>query len=260
MSADTIQASVGMHDNGAKNCYNLAKDIQTVVKLLNFIVETDGGTSSHPLSPSASPVQLSRAIQHFQQTQNDLGGTPRLSVDGHVDPGQSTLARLNQIARKISPITIDDLFFPPLREPIPGFDVVAPDGTIIELPLRYVRPNGTSITYVHTDANVTVRVEEQGGHKFYFVVIDNPTNQDPTGPLRPVPKAIAEGIAKAALKKAVSGTPKLLGFALEFGISKVVGGLVSAVVSVLDPSPLGRVIMFVAKREDKNILYTIINP
>src|SRR4051812_41704536 len=108
MAADAIQASVGMHENGTKNCYNLAEDVSTIIKLLNFSANGQGGTRDNKLSPSASPQDLFRAIKNFQQTQNDGGSTPRLSVDGHVDPRGNTLARLNQTARKIGPLNPED--------------------------------------------------------------------------------------------------------------------------------------------------------
>jgi hypothetical protein len=78
-----------------------------------------------------------------------------------VDPGASTLSRLNEIARKIQPVQPEDIFLPPLHEAIPGFDVTADDGTIVELPRQHVRPNDTVVTYLHADAKVTVRIENQ---------------------------------------------------------------------------------------------------
>jgi len=113
---DSIQASVGKYNNGATNCYNVPKDVAVVVKLLNLIAQADGGTNENKLTATPSPDQLFRAILRFQQTQNNLGKTPRLSVDGHVDPGGLTLSRLNQVARRIGPIDPPD--FPP-DPPIP---------------------------------------------------------------------------------------------------------------------------------------------
>lgn len=137
MPVDTIQGSVGMHHKGTTKCYNFPNDVTAIVRLLNLIDNAEGGISSTQPTASASPVQIFRAIRHFQQTQNDLGRLPKLSVDGHVDPGASTCSRLNEIARKIQPVQPEDIFLPPLREAIPGFDVTADDGTIIELPRQY---------------------------------------------------------------------------------------------------------------------------
>jgi hypothetical protein len=161
MPVDMIQGSVGMHHNGTTRCYNFPNDVAAIVRLLNLIDDAEGGISSTQLTASASPVQIFRAIRHFQQTQNDLGCLPKLSVDGHVDPGASTLSRLNQIARKIQPVQPEDIFLPPLREAIPGFDVTADEGTFVELPRQHVRPNGTVVTYLHADAKVTVGIENQ---------------------------------------------------------------------------------------------------
>lgn len=55
MPDDKIQASVGMHKNGTTNCYNLPKDVAAIVKLLNFISDSEGGTGSAKLPPSPSP-------------------------------------------------------------------------------------------------------------------------------------------------------------------------------------------------------------
>jgi hypothetical protein len=97
MSSETIGASVGMHKNGATNCYNQPNDVATVVKLLNSISAAEGGTKDANLPPSAGPSQLYQAIRNFQQKQNALGRLPLLSVDGHVDPNDKTLARLNSL-------------------------------------------------------------------------------------------------------------------------------------------------------------------
>ncbi len=98
MSSETIGASVGMHNNGTTNCFNQAPDVAKIVKLLNMISAAEGGSAADKLPASPSAIQLYRPILRFQQVQNNLGRTPRLSVDGHVDPGDATLARLNQLA------------------------------------------------------------------------------------------------------------------------------------------------------------------
>jgi hypothetical protein len=100
---ETINASVGMHNNGTTNCFNQPADVVKIVKLLNLIPASEGGTAADKLSASPSASQLYRAIRHFQQVQNDLGRRPRLSVDGHVDPGAPTLGRLNQLASTPAP-------------------------------------------------------------------------------------------------------------------------------------------------------------
>jgi hypothetical protein len=122
MAGDQIQASVGMYNDGTTNCYNLPQDVATIIGLLNSIADSDGGTGgANSLDPSASPGQLFRAILNFQKTQDDTGRTPRLSVDGHVDPAGATLARLIEIARRVkpkppSPATLQVI---PFNEPTP---------------------------------------------------------------------------------------------------------------------------------------------
>ena len=104
-SPETIGASVGMHNNGATNCFNQPADVAKIVKLLNLIAASEGGAAADKLPASPTAVQLYKAILRFQKTQNDLGHTPRLSVDGHVDPGGAALSRLNQLASVTPPVT-----------------------------------------------------------------------------------------------------------------------------------------------------------
>jgi hypothetical protein len=120
MAARKIHASVGMHKNGTRNCFNLPSDVKTIVDLLNLVSSSDGAPDD-PLPASPSPTELYQSIINFQQTQNDLGRMPRLSVDGHVDPGAPTLDRLNRLAdRAPAP------YLPVLPDPVPS---LGPDYT-----------------------------------------------------------------------------------------------------------------------------------
>ena len=89
----TIKASVGLR-NGTQ-CYNVVSDQLVVIGLLNSIPAFAGGTQDQPLS--ASPRwglcsnALAQAILNFQQMYS-------LPVDGHVDPGGTTILRMNQAA------------------------------------------------------------------------------------------------------------------------------------------------------------------
>jgi hypothetical protein len=103
MPNESIKASVGMHNKGTTNCYNLPPDVAKIIRLLNWLSFSDGGMVLTQLNPSASAQDLYKAILHFQQVQNDSMSTPRLSVDGHVDPGGNTLARLNMLAEPARP-------------------------------------------------------------------------------------------------------------------------------------------------------------
>jgi hypothetical protein len=102
MSFQTISASVGMHKDGTTNCFNQPADVSTIVKLLNSISSAEGGTKDSNLLSFASATQLYQAIRSFQQKQNALGRLPLLSVDGHVDPNDKTLARLNSLSSATS--------------------------------------------------------------------------------------------------------------------------------------------------------------
>lgn len=94
-----IQASVGMYNTGTTPRHNLPGDVKTIIDLLNSIPGGEGGKKDSAISASGvSPKILYDSIRIFQQKQNGLGKTPRLSVDGHVDPGGQTLNRLNALA------------------------------------------------------------------------------------------------------------------------------------------------------------------
>src|SRR5215471_1608009 len=99
----SIQASVGKFEGGTRQCFNLVKDQQTVIKLLNRISTDDGGAAGN-LTEDPSFLQngivlepLFEAILTFQKAQSGL------SVDGHVDPGEKTISRLNELAFPFTP-------------------------------------------------------------------------------------------------------------------------------------------------------------
>ena len=254
--AKSIQASVGIA-NG-KQCYNLLPDQDTVRSLLNLIGTLQGGafgTLDKPTKHGICSPQLHSAILNFQRMNH-------LSVDGHVDPNQRTIHQLVGLADPDKPnIVPSDLFIPKNREHMPGFDILAPDGVIIDFPRAKVI-NGKRKTLRHDDAevNVFIEIDPPTGRKRYVVVIDNPTDETPSGPLQPVPKAVAAAIAKKVVKKRVPALPKLFGRALVFGAGKIVGGVVSVAASVLDPSPIGQVLVWDAKQDELLVHYVIINP
>ena len=139
MADDRIQASVGMLHYGTMPCTNLREDVATIIKLLNAISPAAGGTSGldNRLPPTARPLELYDAILRFQQVQNRNVGSPRLSEDGHVDPGDSTLERLNRMARRIGPIgPHEGPFFPP-DIPRPPGERPSPSSTVFSI--RFVK-------------------------------------------------------------------------------------------------------------------------
>ena len=92
-----IQASIGKYHYGAKQCYNLPKDQLHVANLLDLVGKDQGGTDGALLLGLDSfrwglaNEQLYKAIQVFQNKQ--FG-----SSDGHVDPGEKTIRRLEALA------------------------------------------------------------------------------------------------------------------------------------------------------------------
>jgi hypothetical protein len=96
-----ISASVGKLESGGQ-CYNVVADQNIVIGLLNSIGRAQGGRREQPVPGNprwgvASP-DLHAAILQFQRTN-------RLSVDGHIDPGQTALRRLDELASQPSPLT-----------------------------------------------------------------------------------------------------------------------------------------------------------
>jgi len=110
----TIQASVGIA--AGRHCHNLVSDQAAVIDLLNSISARRGGRidnkiPSAPLRQGFCSAALHRAILGFQAVNSKEFG---LSVDGHVDPGQKTLAALNRIVsfNKIGGVDVSEIGFP----------------------------------------------------------------------------------------------------------------------------------------------------
>jgi hypothetical protein len=119
-----IDASVGKHHSGATQCYNLPKDQLRVANLLDLVPRIQGGTEG-TLLLSLDKIRwgivddrLYRAIQVYQRKQ--FGST-----DGHVDPNQRTIHKLEETAFATDPTK------PPAGgTPLPNqpqFNVPAPD-------------------------------------------------------------------------------------------------------------------------------------
>jgi hypothetical protein len=156
---------------------------------------------------------------------------------------------------RIGPVDPSEVFMPPLRDHMPGFDVRAKDGTIIDLPVRLGRP----FNWLDLDGDpADVFIDNNpDGQPLYVVVIQHST--DLPGPGRKIAPAVAQGIAKAAAKTVVSDLPKAAGFAVKWGIGKLAGGVVSIIASIIDPSPIGNEFVWNVKRADgKAVRYTVV--
>jgi hypothetical protein len=92
-----IQASIGKHHYGTKQCYNLPKDQLFVANLLDLIGTDQGGTDGKLLLGLEKirwgivDERLYQALQIFQKKQ--FGST-----DGHVDPNERTIRKLEALA------------------------------------------------------------------------------------------------------------------------------------------------------------------
>ena len=105
----TISASVGLHG------VNRSDDVTTVQQLLDKVPASQGGPVPLLVVDGISGPKTREAIQKFQLHHFGWGG-----ADGRVDPGQQTLAKLNEF--DTSPVT-PPVPVPPAPEP-EGMDFV----------------------------------------------------------------------------------------------------------------------------------------
>jgi hypothetical protein len=193
------------------------------------------------------------AVYQYKKSRNIINLSYQRAPDKIV--GKMTIRALDEeLVHRIGPIDPGDVFLPPLREEIPGFSVRASDGTIIDLPSRVGRPfdiidlDGDRVdTFIESDVN---------GKKIYCVVIQHNT-QNP-GPVRKLAPAAAGAVAKIAAKTAIADLPKAVGFVLKWGVGKLVGGLVSSVAGLLDPTVGGKDIVWTVKLSDTKLVKYVV--
>jgi hypothetical protein len=129
-----IQASVGKHLHATKQCYNLPNDQLRVANLLDLIGSDQGGTNGALLLNLPQirwgivDERLYRAIQVFQTKQFGFS-------DGHVDPGEKTIRKLEELAFATPPAgkpgqpsvpTSNTPFQPPTDMPNPSMGWLDP--------------------------------------------------------------------------------------------------------------------------------------
>jgi peptidoglycan hydrolase-like protein with peptidoglycan-binding domain len=170
--------------------------------------------------------------------------------------GKMTIAAMDyELTHHFGPIDPSDLFVPPAREQMPGFDVQAADGTIIDLPGRVGRPFDW-IDLNGDPADVFIETAPSG-EKLYSVVIQH--NTDFPGPARTITPTVVQAIASTAAKASVRNLPKAPGFVLRWAFGKLAGGVVSVIASLLVPSPVGKEFVWTAKTGDgKLVRYTVV--
>jgi len=166
-----ITASVGMVD-GSTQCYNVASDQEIVQDLLNNILLSAGGAGhslSDPIQWGVVSPSLYQAIINFQ-TSNGL------SVDGHVDPHGSAIARMEALSAGAPAGTSETApgglaegpivrECGPMREVASGF-----------LPASFMidgGPDGTVIVTGAPGAQVEVDVRTPGGIGTVYINIDD---------------------------------------------------------------------------------------
>lgn len=195
-----------------------------------------------------------KAVLAYKTKRQIIGNYQKVADD---IVGKMTIAKLDEEMRvkergTFRPEEIKSILGPPVIEPIPGSDAVAPDGFIIPIP-KFVRlGNGRSIGL----EQARIDVFKSGPN--YFMVIDN------LAPSHPNAQAAASAAAQAAAKRATSNAlkriPDVERSIISFGVGKMAGGLVSVIGLVLDPSPIGREIIWDAVIDGKNVRYTVLTP
>jgi hypothetical protein len=127
-----IDASVGLYRNGTKQCYNLPKDQLRIANLLDLIGTQDGGTDGNlqmtiqKLQWGVVDLRLEQAIQTFQKKQ--FGFT-----DGHVDPGEKTIRKLEELAFRTPP-TPAPAGTAPTPTGVPNLPSLTPDSLPVQGP------------------------------------------------------------------------------------------------------------------------------
>ncbi len=111
--AKSISASVGL------NGVNRYDDVVVIQKLLNQVPVIEGGPSPLLVVDGICGPKTRGAIQQFQLKQFGWSG-----ADGRVDPGQQTLARLNQFDAGPAPPPVPPV--PPEPEPVSMDFVIIP--------------------------------------------------------------------------------------------------------------------------------------
>lgn len=89
-----VGGSVGLY--GGKQCYNFLHDQITVIDLLNNIPGNMGGRKERPLSKLGLRDRVVSSELHQQIL--TFQGANGLVTDGHIDPGRSTIRKLNQLS------------------------------------------------------------------------------------------------------------------------------------------------------------------
>jgi len=225
---NTIQASVGIR-NGDQ-CFNLPDDQLTVIRLLDRVLPSLGGTSGNDLEFAAPVVggtcshELHQAILHFQTTNQ----AEVLYVDGHIDPGGGSIRCLSRLAdQAIGPVDVSEIHLPPEQEFFAVPTVAAPDGTQVPIAPQALRRSGRSLVQEGADIHVT------GSRPDGFIVVINNLAGSQSGAERDASKA-AGTIAGQTVKAgaAALGASRTVAWAL----GKVAGVGAGTILNLLIPS------------------------
>jgi peptidoglycan hydrolase-like protein with peptidoglycan-binding domain len=178
-----------------------------------------------------------------------------MRVDGTVydDVGPLTVRWLDRIAYSDEQHAsfAADMMFPPLTEPMPGLDIIAPDGFAVPVPRRILRRNGT---YRELD-RATPSIFIDGNH--YVVVINN-LDPDTYPNVGPVASAAARGAAARAMDNALRRAPDAARRVISFGVGRIAGGVVSIIGSVLYPAPVIDEIHWSAEVDGRPVKYVVL--
>jgi peptidoglycan hydrolase-like protein with peptidoglycan-binding domain len=189
---------------------------------------------------AAAVTRFKREYIHAEEPiYNDVGPQTVLWLD--------RIAMVDENHRALS----SEIMLPPLIEPSPGTDAIAPDGFWIPIPKRVRRRNGM---FLELD-QATVTVFKQG--EIYVMVIDN--LGPPSHPnARAAASATAKGAATRAVDQSLKHLPDVERRILSFGVGRIAGGLVSVIGSMLDASPTVNEIHWSATIDGRPVKFVVL--
>lgn len=237
--AHILPGAVGQH---------VAKIQQALIILDEIIIDSGELQSSRYGSSTAN------AVLSYKKKRNIINRSYQTQADNIV--GIMTIKSLDsemllQERGKFTPDEIASIMGPPIVEPIPGFDAIAPDGFVIPIPRTLRTPQGSKLL---DHAMVSVYVQSTG----YVMVVDNITSADS----HPNAKAAAKATAQAAAKRTANETLKyksVPGRIISFGIGRIAGGVVSVIASILEPSPIVNETHWNAEISGKRVHYIVLH-
>lgn len=226
-----------------------------VGKLQRALIETDASViSPQEIIEQRYGETTAKAVLDYKTKRSIINRAYQATADNVV--GIMTMQSLDREMRAIErgQFTKEEaasILGPPISDPIPGFDIVAPDGFVIPLPREIRTGPGRTKLLDHATVNVFMNGAT------YVVVVDALDSSGPHPNTTTAAKAAAGAVAKRAATQGLKYQP-VPGRVIAFGAGKVAGGAVSVVASVLDPSPLAREAIWHVELSGKHVSYHVL--